>query len=380
MPSPLESFDAAILGERLRVARASTKLTQEVAATEIGVARTTLVAIERGERRVRSHELVALARMYRTTVNALLRPTSVHVEAHVAHFRAGDAGNHARDLAVALLVKLASSSVELERLIGRPNRPGVTIPEYPVGRGKILPQAEDAAAQVRSLLGVGLAPISDLLSVVELQVGMRVFVRPLDASIAGAYVHHSQLGGCALINAKHPRARRVWTLAHELGHFVGSRETPHVISGEERADDDLFADAFAGALLMPPAALRRRFAEIASMGSKFSPRDLIVLAHEHHVSIEAMCRWLERLGLLPGQTYETLRDRGLNSAVVRSVVGDPAPDVRPPLPPRLAAVASEAFDRGLVTEGQLVEMLGVDRLTLREILDSMPGGQFGDHE
>lgn len=378
MPSPLESFDAAVLGERLRIARASAKLTQEAAANEIGVARTTLVAIERGERRVRSHELLALARAYGTTVNALLRPASVHVEAQVAHFRAGDASSAAREGAVALLVKVASSYVELERAVGRPMRPAVSIPEYPLGRGAMLPQADDAASQVRSLLGIGLAPISDLLTLAELQMGLRVFVRPLAPKIAGAYVHHAELGGCVLINAKHPRARRAWTLAHELGHFVGSRETPHVITTDDRASDDAFADAFAGALLMPPAALRRRFAEIASTGAKFSPRDLILLAHEYRVSIEAMCRWLERLGLLPAQTYEVLRDRGLNNTLERSVVGDPASDERAPVPARLAAIASEAFERGLVTEGQLVEMLGLDRLTVREVLDSMPEGEFDD--
>lgn len=378
MSSPFESFDATVLGERLRVARASAKMTQEAAASEIGIARTTLVAIERGERRARSHELVALARAYGTTVNALLRPASVHVEAHVAHFRANDASSAAREAAIALLVRAASSYVELERAVGRPNRPVVSIPEYPLGRGAMLSQADDAASQVRSLLGIGLAPILDLLALAELQMGLRVFVRPLDSKIAGAYVHHAELGGCVLINATPPRARRTWTLAHELGHFVGSRETPHVITTDDRSSEDVFSDAFAGALLMPPAALRRRFAEIASTGAKFSPRDLILLAHEYHVSVEAMCRWLERLGLLRAQTYEVLRDRGLNSGLERSVVGDPASDDRAPIPARLAAIVSEASERGLVTEGQLVEMLGLDRLTIREVLDSMPEGEFDD--
>lgn len=378
MSSSLESFDAAVLGERLRIARAAAKKTQEAAATEIGVARTTLVAIERGERRVRAHELMALARAYGTTVNALLRPTSIHIETRAAHFRANDANDAAREEAIALLLKLAGSYVELERAVGRPLRPVVSIPEYPLGRGSMLSQAEDAATQVRSLLGIGTNPIPDLLALAELQMGLRVFVRPLDPKIAGAYVHHPELGGCVLINAKHPQGRRAWTLGHETGHYVGSRETPHVVTTNDRPNDDAFADAFAGALLMPPAALRRRFAEIASTGARFSPRDLILLAHEYRVSVEAMCRWLERLELLRRQTYDALRDRGLNATLERSVVGDPAPDLRTPVPARLALIAAEAHERGLVSEGQLGEMLGLDRLTVRELLDSMPEGDFDE--
>ena len=61
-------------------ARDGGDLTQADAAAAIGVARTTIVAIEQGQRRVRMGELQKLAQLYGTSVNALLRREAVHVD------------------------------------------------------------------------------------------------------------------------------------------------------------------------------------------------------------------------------------------------------------------------------------------------------------
>jgi DNA-binding XRE family transcriptional regulator len=71
--SPLADLAPAELGERLRVAREAVNLTQKEAADAISVARTTLVAIEQGQRRIRIGEVQRLAKLYETSVNALLR-------------------------------------------------------------------------------------------------------------------------------------------------------------------------------------------------------------------------------------------------------------------------------------------------------------------
>src|SRR3546814_20402342 len=68
------------LGERLKLARETAGITQADAASEIEVARTTLVAMEKGERRVRIQELTKLASFHGTAVNALLRPEAVPVD------------------------------------------------------------------------------------------------------------------------------------------------------------------------------------------------------------------------------------------------------------------------------------------------------------
>jgi transcriptional regulator with XRE-family HTH domain len=55
------------IGERLRLARKNAGLLQETAAQHLGVARPTLVAIEKGQRPIRRSELRDLAALYRVS-------------------------------------------------------------------------------------------------------------------------------------------------------------------------------------------------------------------------------------------------------------------------------------------------------------------------
>src|SRR5258708_38278 len=60
----MNNLAPAELGERLRGARSGANLTQDAAAAALGMSRTTLVAIEKGQRSVRPEELLAFARLY----------------------------------------------------------------------------------------------------------------------------------------------------------------------------------------------------------------------------------------------------------------------------------------------------------------------------
>jgi Zn-dependent peptidase ImmA (M78 family) len=64
---------------------------------------------------------------------------------------------------------------------------------------------------------------------------------------------------------------------------------------EPSSAEERFASAFALSFMMPASALRRRFNGIIETDNKFTPRQLVLLAHVFHVSPEAMCRQLERI-------------------------------------------------------------------------------------
>ena len=68
------------LGERLKAARETANVTQDAGAKAANIARTTLVAIEKGQRSARIDELQALSRCYGVSVNSLLRREAVHVD------------------------------------------------------------------------------------------------------------------------------------------------------------------------------------------------------------------------------------------------------------------------------------------------------------
>src|SRR5947207_13461455 len=83
----LEKIDPKILGERLKSARRAFGLTQEAVADKLGFVRTTVVAIEKGERRVTADELLAFAKCYARNVSELVKQ-SAFTEALTPQFRA----------------------------------------------------------------------------------------------------------------------------------------------------------------------------------------------------------------------------------------------------------------------------------------------------
>jgi Zn-dependent peptidase ImmA (M78 family)/DNA-binding XRE family transcriptional regulator len=378
--NPLDVLEPAALGRRLRVARSRAGLTQGVAAERLKMARTTLVAIEQGQRRIRPREIVAMADVYGTSVNELGRVSAVQVDL-VPRFRALAAAPHGPALAAAqLLNDLAAAECELERLLDRPLRPRHLL-ERRVFAGDIRAQAEEASLEVRHRLGLGLAPIGDIVSLLELELGIRVFVRPLGHSaLSGLCACDDAIGACMLLNANHPRERRAMTASHELGHLVSSGAQPGVLhlDGAPQSREERFAAAFATAFLLPAAAVRSRFAEVVQHAGRFSPRHLILLAHANNVSHEAMCRRIEELSLLPAGTWESLKDRGFSGRLASEVLGDAASQVEQRvIAPRLWFLISDAYERGLLSEGQLAALLRVDRVEIRGMLDLVA---IADHD
>ena len=362
---------AADLGERLRAARSGANLTQEAAASVLGMARTTLVAIEKGQRFVRPEELLALARLYRVSAGRLTSPDALHVDLSAKFRRTqGREASTAVTEALTLLNRLATGAVQLEQLLGLELRTDYP-PPIRINPHLVNQQAEDAANNLRARLGVGLSPIPDLISLLELELGLRIFFRPLPSQISGLYAYDASIGACILINAKHHWKRRVQTAIHETGHFASDRSHADILEeGEVSVSiEERFAKRFGSAFLMPASGVRARFDQIVGTENRFDVRELILLAHQFGVATEAMCRRLEELSLLPQGTWDSMSERGFASDLERMVIGEASVPPKPPvIPTRLAYLASTALDREVLSEGQLCDLLVIDRSQLREAL------------
>jgi len=80
MTKPTYDLSPLELGERLKVARETANITQDAAARAAGIARTTLVSIEKGQRTARLEEIQTLSSFYGISANSLLRREAVHVD------------------------------------------------------------------------------------------------------------------------------------------------------------------------------------------------------------------------------------------------------------------------------------------------------------
>ena len=372
-----EGLDPVELGRRLRIARESAGLTQAHAAAGINVARTTLVAIEKGQRAVRKSELLPLAKLYETSVNALLRRESVYVDLVPRFRRLPACREGAPDEAARLLESLVQAEVELENLLGVSR-----VRNYPPQRllmpGDVRAQAENDATEVRHKLGLGLTPVRDVESLLELDLGFRVYVRKLDSRVSGLFAYDEQVGACVLLNANHPRERRAYSAAHELGHFVSCRQEPEVLfyNGWENSREERYADAFARAFLMPARTAVQRFHDVTQGASHLTRRHVIILAHNFGVSREAMVRRLEELGLTKTGAWDWFEaNGGITNEQAKQVLGDMATtdpiDAKSPTTLRLSLLAALVWQQELLSEGQLARLLQLDRLQLREIVDGL---------
>lgn len=376
--TPLDQIPPTEMGERLRIARDGLKIKQADAATAMGVARTTLVAIEQGERRAKMGELQKLAKLYKTSVNALLRQEAVHVDLAPRFRKLVGQSDPAADAAADLMADLAKAEVELENLLGI-KRPRNYPPERPILPGDVRLQAEQDATELRQRLGLGAGPVQDIVTVLEMELGIRVYIRRFDGRISGLFAYDETLGACILLNANHPRDRRTQTAGHETGHFVSNRRQAEILHTDEieNSREERYANAFGRAFLTPARAVMQKFQEVTAGSDRLSRRHVIVLAHFFGVSREAMARRLEELGLVKTGTWDWFQaNGGITDEQARQVLGDlPSPDnAKPeadrPTTLRLNLLASEVYRQGLLSEGQLARLLHLDRVELREILSS----------
>ncbi len=369
--------DYAEVGRRLRSAREAKGITQAAAADAIGVARTTLVAIEQGRRAWRPAEIQRLAATYGTTANELLRDEAVHVHLVPRFRRLRGADTGEADVAVRLLVDLVRAEVELENLLGIQRTVNYP-PRRAILPGDVRLQAEHHALELRQWLGLGQAPIRDVISLLELDLGVRAYIRPIESRISGLFAYDADVGACMLLNANHPPARRAQTAVHELGHFVSARDVPVVQYRHQRGTsrEERYADAFARAFLTPERAVRERFRALTAESGILTRRSVILMSHAFGVSREALVRRLEDLRLVARGAWDLFQTTGrITQEHVQEALGDldqseaQGPEGRGPTTLRLAALASEVYRKELLSEGQLASLLRLGRPELRQLLD-----------
>ncbi|WP_299490099.1 XRE family transcriptional regulator [Acaryochloris sp. IP29b_bin.137] len=373
----LDNIDLRRLGERLQQARKKCGMTQADAGQVIDAARTTIVAIEKGDRRIKPNELIQLARAYGRAVSDFVRSTPPS-EPFEVQFRAAYRRNQAEENqikpSIDRLEELCRNYLELEQAMDAP-LPRNYPQEYEVANMPIEAAAESIAIAERQRLGLGDAPIPLLRDILEQSVGIRIFYLEMPPKYSEVYSYDEQLGGCMAINISHPEERRRWSMAHGYLHFLAHRYKPVVdFDGQYQRipESERLAEAFPPYFLMPTSGLLSRFNDMYRTHNKFTPTNLFTLAHYYGVSIEALVYRLEGMSLVPSGTWERLKDRGLKVRQVQQELElEDIPRRTDMVPIHYQHLAIEALDQGLITEGRFSHLLGVDRLEGRRIAEEM---------
>ena len=372
----LEAIDPRILGQRIAEARKARGKTQEEVAEHLGCSRPTYIAIEKGERAAKSDEIIKLANFLGRKVNDLVRPSEPVVDLQ-PHLRAvaekmKETDEEALNTAIEELQHLAEDYRDLERSLNAPLR--FNYPAEVVLNSRIDPTAlaEDVAKQERQRLGLGDQPIIHLRSMLEWDVGLRLFYGELPSSIAGMYAYTADLGCCILVNRKHPPERRRVSMLHEYGHLLVDRFKPGIdyltMPGRKPANER-FAEAFALCFLMPATSVRQRFNDIVSTTNDFQVADLRRLSHFYFVSVEAMALRLEQLNLISKGSWQFLKESKFAPRQAAELLGlSPQPVNDQIFPERYRFLAVTAYERGDIGDSDLASLLRCDIITAREIV------------
>lgn len=376
------NLDHRQLGERLKDARKARGLTQEAVASQLGILRTTLVAIEKGDRRVTPGELIEMAKMFGRTVSEFVSKRT-NKTPFVPQFRLPPGQQNVTEAelteAAMELESLARDYVELEEMNESVMRP-IFPPPYVMDVPGVTPEqrGEEVAAEERTRLGLGDGPVSDLRSLLEEAVGVRVFYLKLPAKVGGLFACNDELGACIAVNRSHPPTRGNWSLAHEYGHFLTTRYIADVSFTHDhwgKLAAERFADAFAKHFLMPRTGVSRRLSDTMQALGKERPTigAVLSLAHLYQVSAQAMFLRLEELKRIPSGTWNTLREkRGFKPEQARGELGLAAAPRQPMLPLRYRQLALSAYEtKEKITEGQLSRKFRLGRVATRLELESL---------
>lgn len=293
-------IDLAATGARVRDARLKAGLSQRALQEESGVSQPTLQRLESGvPTRLGLDDLDRLAGLINVSLQDLLYGSAVRDRVWVAARTHGttDAAS-ARDQAVELLELDDRLDAVIQGLRQQPVARDLEVPTSGTSqaRGRVL------AANVRTILGLGIAPISDLPDVLEQLTGVDVGSAPMPEGVSGVCATDPvRATSLVLVDSNEVADRQRFTLAHELGHLLfGDRA--HVDTAEGRRHAlEVRCDEFARNLLIPVdgvTAWLTRFVGKAER-SRVDERTIALLARHFGLTPDAARVQLDRMKLLP---------------------------------------------------------------------------------
>jgi Zn-dependent peptidase ImmA (M78 family)/transcriptional regulator with XRE-family HTH domain len=385
------------LGRRLREARETAALTQDDAATALGLTRGAIAQIEGGMRAPNSLQLVRLAGLYAREPGDFLTGAFDPADADplVSLFRADQlTADPARNEVVRACLELSRRYDELEQLLGADR--GTNYPvrydvPQPRSRWESVRQGEAIADSERARLGLGGEPARSLVDILQSQ-GIKLALLGLPDDVSGLSVFHPRFGLAIFINEEHAPARQRFSYAHEYCHVLADRDLQSYVSKDDNRTDlrEVRANAFAASFLLPRHGVE---SFLASFGKDATGRtvrifddeqvvtargkaptepqtlgagDAANLAAAFGVSYDAALYRLQNLGhLTDEQRGKLAAQRDLARRLpTREELREPQ---GPGFHRRLLSLAIDAFQAGLISAGRFREICREADMTPDEI-------------
>ena len=371
--------DESALRGRVRQVLSETGLTHVQFADEVHLDPDKLSKSLNGVRRFTTYELAAIAERARTTVDWLLtgaEPEKITLAAR-ANERSTGSG---LDEALARARQVADVHEILQRVgvatgnfpsLPKPFKSGLAIEDGPRLAEAVLAILEKHAGpdQVRA----------DPATVIEQGLGINVLIEAFGEGFDGLACATSSFR-LIIVNSRIPWSRQRFTLFHECGHILAGDDA----GGNVCADGDVMgapgrveemrANSFAAAALMPESDVRQR------AGEYVSEETFAALVGYYRVSPDALAWRLKALGLIDPRRRAELGAMPVQEAALlggwREEYANLTRNQNRPRPPvALAERAVDAFVNGIISARPLAALLRVDSSTLLKMSTASPASE-----
>jgi Zn-dependent peptidase ImmA (M78 family)/DNA-binding XRE family transcriptional regulator len=376
------------IGEALRHGRERVGLSQEAAAQAAGINRVQLSYYETGKRQPPLGTAAVLARLYGSTIEALISGeagprSSIDVSGMLYRAAPVDLGDQAR-AGLQQIDQYLADYVELAEELGV-ELPGPGRSPVSSARTASAKEAAWAARELRRHLNLGGAPLPDPFQLLDAAV--LIWRLPLGEDLAqspsGLFYNHPRAGFCIAVNSQMTLGRQVFTLAHELAHAYFHSQSADVIVSMPGTDHgrEAFADAFAGEFLVPGDALRQLVSELPSFDPVIDPVVVVHLQRHFGVSFATMRVRLLQERLISREAFDDLADvspsrlaQALGYVVHPADLGSFQLHPLERFPARMLLLVRSALERSAITRGDAAETLGTSTEEIRQLLSRPAAG------
>ena len=165
-----------------------------------------------------------------------------------------------------------------------------------------------AARDMRNSLGLGIAPVHDLETSLEL-CGVRISrVTMTNDFQSMSFYDTSRHTFSIALNSRNTRERDVYRLAYEIGAVTAFAKAGFSTIRDE-GETHRYLRRFSAAFLMPEESVRRDVAQYGIASGKWTFELLVMVKERYGVSAEAFALRLEDLGLIMPSVRTQLRER-----------------------------------------------------------------------
>ncbi len=342
----------------LRKERESLKYTLKDVSQKMGFSNyQTLSSIEAGEREIKAWELASLAEIYGRKSDFFLAEQKIASQPRILWRDPAKTVNK-----IEAERRFISFCQNYKRLLELTKEEDIKLLAFAQpGKNEFKKGGFDyvveLAEEYRRALNLGGRPAYSLTNVLEQLLNILILYIDVGSIVSGASTS-GDFGKAILVNAGDAPWRRNYDLAHEFFHLITwdlfSDEEIYSTSKNVKSEVEQWADAFASAFLLPSEEVRREFSKRLE-GSKISYINLVEIAREFKVSIEALLWRLVNLKLLKRKDVLDFKDNIKD--VDKKMRGGDWADEKPYLSSRYITLAIKALQTGKVSKAKFAEYI-----------------------